>query len=54
MLVMNNDGELFDERRKAERRNLKRRDNDVIAEGAEKQNDRRKGERRKNNINAKK
>lgn len=53
MLVMDKDGNLFDERRKADRRFCKRRDNDLINVKKAKTDDRRKDDRRKDDINKK-
>jgi len=51
MIVMNKDGEIFDERRKGERRVCQRRDNDLVNGEKEVKDDRRKEERRKEDIN---
>ena len=51
MIVMNKDGDIFDERRKSERRVCKRRDTDVIPDKEAVKEDRRKNERRKEDIN---
>lgn len=51
MIVMNKDGDIFDERRKSERRVCKRRDTDVIPDKEAVKEDRRKSERRKEDIN---
>lgn len=54
MIVMNKEGNLFDERRKGDRRLCKRRDKDLINDKELKKDDRRKEERRKDDINKKK
>mgnify|MGYP000701359515 CR=1 FL=1 len=51
MIVMNKDGDIFDERRKDERRVCKRRDEDIIPDKEASKDDRRKEDRRKEDIN---
>lgn len=51
MIVMNKDGNIFDERRKVERRVCKRRDADIIPDKEAEKEDRRKEDRRKEDIN---
>ena len=51
MIVMNKDGDIFDERRKGERRLCKRRDSDIILDKEAEKEDRRKEDRRKEDIN---
>lgn len=51
MLVMNKEGELFDERRKGDRRVCKRRQATLIRDQKDIENDRRKCDRRKKDIN---
>jgi len=53
MLVMNKDGQMFDERRKSDRRLCKRREKDLVNDEKEVKNDRRKEDRRKEDINKK-
>ena len=54
MIVMNKEGDLFDERRKGDRRLCKRRDNDLVNNEKNEKDDRRKEDRRKEDINKKK
>ena len=53
MIVMNKDGEIFDERRKSDRRLCQRRDKDLVKDEKICKDDRRKDERRKDDINKK-
>lgn len=53
MIVMNKEGDMFDERRKGDRRLCQRRDKDLVKDEKEVENDRRKEARRKKDINKK-